>query len=93
VTGDVPLQREEHRRAMVVLLDVAFVRGWRKSKTAPSSNQEGAAPGLGETGISRRIAELCDYCGAAPESSGFDVAIVRDGFIVELYTVLTDHAR
>ena len=30
---------------------------------------------------------------SAPESSGFDVAIVRDGFIVELYTVLTDHAR
>lgn len=29
---------------------------------------------------------------SAPESSGFDVAIVRDGFIVELYTVLTDHA-
>jgi hypothetical protein len=28
----------------------------------------------------------------APEGSGFDVAIVRDGFIVELYTVLTDHA-
>jgi hypothetical protein len=29
---------------------------------------------------------------SAPEGSGFDVAIVRDGFIVELYTVLTDHA-
>jgi hypothetical protein len=27
-----------------------------------------------------------------PEVSGFDVAIVRDGVIVELYTVLTDHA-
>jgi hypothetical protein len=27
---------------------------------------------------------------SAPEASGFDVAIVRDGFIVELYTVLTD---
>jgi hypothetical protein len=30
---------------------------------------------------------------SAPESSGFDVAIVRDGFIVELYTVLTDRGR
>jgi hypothetical protein len=29
---------------------------------------------------------------SAPEGSGFDVAIVRDGRIVELYTVLTDHA-
>lgn len=27
---------------------------------------------------------------SAPEASGFDVAIVRDGLIVELYTVLTD---
>lgn len=27
----------------------------------------------------------------APVGSGFDVAIVRDGFIAELYTVLTDH--
>jgi hypothetical protein len=30
--------------------------------------------------------------GNSPEGSGFDIAIVRDGFIVELYTVLTDHA-
>jgi hypothetical protein len=29
---------------------------------------------------------------SAPQISGFDVAIVRDGVIVELYTVLTDHA-
>jgi hypothetical protein len=29
---------------------------------------------------------------SAPEGSGFGVAIVRDGFIVELYTVLKDHA-
>jgi hypothetical protein len=29
---------------------------------------------------------------SVPEVSGFDVAIVRDGVIVELYTVLTDHA-
>ena len=29
---------------------------------------------------------------SAAEVSGFDVAIVRDGVIVELYTVLTDHA-
>jgi hypothetical protein len=27
---------------------------------------------------------------SAPEGSGFDVAIVRNGFIVELYTVLTE---
>ena len=27
----------------------------------------------------------------APVGSGFDVAIVRDGFIIELYTVLTNH--
>lgn len=31
-------------------------------------------------------------CGA-PQSSGFDVAIVRDGLIAELYTVLTDQPR
>jgi hypothetical protein len=30
---------------------------------------------------------------SAPEGAGFDVAIVRDGFIVELYTVLTGHGR
>ena len=30
---------------------------------------------------------------SAPDGSGFDVAIVRDGFIAELYTVLTDHGR
>jgi hypothetical protein len=29
---------------------------------------------------------------SAAEVSGFDVAIVRDGVIVELYTVLTGHA-
>src|ERR1700741_3816868 len=29
---------------------------------------------------------------SAPAVSGFDVAIVRDGVIVELYTVLTGHA-
>ena len=29
----------------------------------------------------------------APQSSGFDVAIVRDGVIAELYTVLTDQPR
>ena len=28
-----------------------------------------------------------------PQVSGFDVAIVRDGVIVELYTVLTDQPR
>jgi hypothetical protein len=27
---------------------------------------------------------------STPEASGFDVAIVRDSVIVELYTVLTD---
>jgi hypothetical protein len=30
---------------------------------------------------------------SAPEVSGFDVAIVRDGVIAELYTVLTDRAQ
>ena len=29
----------------------------------------------------------------APQVSGFDVAIVRDGAIAELYTVLTDQPR
>ena len=29
---------------------------------------------------------------SVPEASGFDVAIVRDGVIAELYTVLTDSA-
>jgi len=29
----------------------------------------------------------------APQVSGFDVAIVRDGVIAELYTVLTDQPR
>jgi hypothetical protein len=28
-----------------------------------------------------------------PQVSGFDVAIVRDGVIAELYTVLTDQPR
>jgi hypothetical protein len=28
-----------------------------------------------------------------PQISGFDVAIVRDGVIAELYTVLTDQPR
>lgn len=27
--------------------------------------------------------------GGTPQASGFDVAIIRDGVIVELYTVLT----
>jgi len=31
--------------------------------------------------------------GGAPQISGFDVAIVRDGLITELYTVLTDLPR
>jgi hypothetical protein len=30
---------------------------------------------------------------STPEGSGFDVAVVRDGFIVELYTVPTDQGR
>jgi hypothetical protein len=30
---------------------------------------------------------------SAPEVSGFDIAIVRNGFIVELYTVLTDYGH
>jgi hypothetical protein len=30
---------------------------------------------------------------SAPVVSGFDVAIVRDGVIAELYTVLTDRAQ
>jgi hypothetical protein len=34
--------------------------------------------------------QLVERDGDTPVSSGFDVAIVRDGVIAELYTVLTD---
>jgi hypothetical protein len=37
--------------------------------------------------------QLVEPGGNTPVSSGFDVAIVRDGLIAELYTVLTDSPR
>ena len=37
--------------------------------------------------------QLVEPGGNTPVSSGFDVAIVRDGLIAELYTVLTDPPR
>jgi SnoaL-like domain len=37
--------------------------------------------------------QLVEPGGNTPVSSGFDVAIVRDGVIAELYTVLTDPPR
>jgi len=52
-----------------------------------------AGPVYQTLGLGYLAFELVKPGSSAPESSGFDVAIVRDGFIVELYTVLTDHAR
>jgi hypothetical protein len=37
--------------------------------------------------------QLVEPGGNTPVSSGFDVAIVRDDVIAELYTVLTDPPR
>ena len=37
--------------------------------------------------------QLVERDGDTPVASGFDVAIVRDGVIAELYTVLTDPPR
>lgn len=37
--------------------------------------------------------QLAEPDGNTPVGSGFDVAIVRDGVIAELYTVLTDQPR
>jgi hypothetical protein len=36
--------------------------------------------------------QLVEPGSSALKGSGFDVAIVRDGLIAELYTVLTDNA-
>lgn len=51
-----------------------------------------AGPVYQTLGLGYLAFQLVKPGSSAPEGSGFDVAIVRDGFIVELYTVLTDHA-
>ena len=51
-----------------------------------------AGPVYQTLGLGYLAFQLAKPGSSAPEGSGFDVAIVRDGFIVELYTVLTDHA-
>jgi hypothetical protein len=52
-----------------------------------------AGPVYQTLGLGYLAFELGKPRSSAPESSEFDVAIVRDDFIVELYTVLTDHGR
>ncbi|MFL6082799.1 MAG: nuclear transport factor 2 family protein [Mycobacterium sp.] len=52
-----------------------------------------AGPVYQTLGLGYLAFQLVKPGSSAPEGSGFDVAIVRDGFIVELYTVLTDHGR
>lgn len=51
-----------------------------------------ASPVHGTLGMGYLAFQLVRPGSSAPEGSGFDVAIVRDGYIVELYTVLTNHA-
>ena len=51
-----------------------------------------AGPVYQTLGLGYLAFQLVKPGSSAPEVSGFDVAIVRDGLIVELYTVLTDHA-
>ena len=51
-----------------------------------------AGPVYQTLGLGYLAFQLVKPGSSAPVGSGFDVAIVRDGFIVELYTVLTDHA-
>ena len=51
-----------------------------------------AGPVYQTMGLGYLAFQLVKPGSSAPVGSGFDVAIVRDGFIVELYTVLTDHA-
>ena len=52
-----------------------------------------AGPTYQTLGLGYQAFQLVEPGGTAPVSSGFDVAIVRDGLIAELYTVLTDSPR
>jgi SnoaL-like domain len=50
-----------------------------------------ASPVYQTLGLGYLAFQLARPGSSVPVGSGFDVAIVRDGVIVELYTVLTDH--
>ena len=52
-----------------------------------------AGPTYQTLGLGYLAFQLVEPGGNTPVSSGFDVAIVRDGLIAELYTVLTDSTR
>lgn len=52
-----------------------------------------AGPTYQTLGLGYLAFQLVEPGGDTPVSSGFDVAIVRDGLIAELYTVLTDSPR
>src|ERR1700739_1417131 len=52
-----------------------------------------AGPTYQTLGLGYLAFQLVEPGGNTPVSSGFDVAIVRDGVIAELYTVLTDSPR
>ena len=52
-----------------------------------------AGPAYQTLGLGYLAFQLVEPGGNTPVSSGFDVAIVRDGLIAELYTVLTDPPR
>ena len=51
-----------------------------------------AGPVYQTLGLGYLAFQLVKPGSSAPVGSGFDVAIVRDGVIVEFYTVLTDNA-
>ena len=52
-----------------------------------------AGPTYQTLGLGYLAFQLVEPGGNTAVSSGFDVAIVRDGLIAELYTVLTDSPR
>jgi len=52
-----------------------------------------AGPTYQTLGLGYLAFQLVEPGGNTPVSSGFDVAIMRDGLIAELYTVLTDSPR
>jgi hypothetical protein len=52
-----------------------------------------AGPTYQTLGLGYLAFHLVEPGGNSPVGSGFDVAIVRDGVIAELYTVLTDQPR
>lgn len=52
-----------------------------------------AGPTYQTLGLGYLAFQLVEPGGNTPVSSGFDVAIVRDGLIAQLYTVLTDSPR